>query len=60
MQKDAQGLPECLSVTFLQVKPRRGDALLFWSVHFNGTIDAHALHGGCPVVQVSHGGLMSG
>ncbi len=35
----------------LQVKPRIGDALLFWSVHHNGTIDKHALHGACPVVK---------
>lgn len=33
-----------------QVKPRRGDALLFWNTHVNGTIDKHSLHGGCPVV----------
>ena len=33
----------------LQVKPRQGDALLFWNVHPNGTIDRHSLHGGCPV-----------
>ncbi|GAB4815585.1 hypothetical protein N2152v2_002631 [Parachlorella kessleri] len=39
------------SASCREVKPRRGDALLFWSVHFNGTIDAHALHGGCPVVK---------
>ena len=35
--------------TALQVKPRQGDALLFWNVHPNGTIDKHSLHGGCPV-----------
>lgn len=32
-----------------QYKPRKGDALLFWSLHVNGTFDKHALHGGCPV-----------
>lgn len=31
------------------MKPRQGDALLFWNVHPNGTIDKHSLHGGCPV-----------
>uniref|UniRef100_A0A061R8P5 procollagen-proline 4-dioxygenase n=1 Tax=Tetraselmis sp. GSL018 TaxID=582737 RepID=A0A061R8P5_9CHLO len=32
-------------------KPRKGDALLFYSLHPNGTIDRHSLHGGCPVVR---------
>ena len=36
----------------VQYKPRQGDALLFWSMHPNGTFDKHALHGGCPVVSV--------
>lgn len=35
----------------LRYKPRQGDALLFWSMHPNGTFDKHALHGGCPVVS---------
>ena len=35
----------------LAVKPRKGDALLFYSAHPNGTADAQALHGGCPVVR---------
>ncbi|CAK0751918.1 hypothetical protein CVIRNUC_002105 [Coccomyxa viridis] len=34
-----------------QYKPRRGDALMFYSMHPNGTFDKHALHGGCPVVK---------
>eukprot|EP00884_Botryococcus_braunii_P006138 jgi/Botrbrau1/15525/Bobra.0123s0001.1 len=32
-------------------KPRLGDAVLFYSMHPNGTFDKHALHGGCPVVK---------
>ena len=32
-----------------QYRPRKGDALLFYSMHPNGTFDKHALHGGCPV-----------
>ena len=32
-----------------QYQPRKGDALLFWSMHPNGTMDKHSLHGGCPV-----------
>ncbi|KAL4446852.1 hypothetical protein ABPG77_008096 [Micractinium sp. CCAP 211/92] len=37
--------------TGIKVKPRQGDALLFWSVSPNGTVDKHSLHGGCPVVS---------
>jgi len=33
----------------VQYQPRKGDALLFFSMHPNGTFDKHALHGGCPV-----------
>ena len=33
----------------LHVKPRRGDALLFWSTSLNGHEDEASLHGGCPV-----------
>ena len=28
-----------------------GDALLFWSARTDGSLDKHALHGGCPVVK---------
>ncbi|CAM6095079.1 unnamed protein product [Calypogeia fissa] len=35
----------------LKVKPRQGDALLFYSIHPNGTFDAAALHGSCPVTK---------
>lgn len=35
----------------LRVAPRAGDALLFWNVHPNATLDKRALHGGCPVVR---------
>ncbi|KXZ56830.1 hypothetical protein GPECTOR_1g749 [Gonium pectorale] len=31
-------------------KPRAGDAVLFWSVLPDGTIDPRSLHGSCPVV----------
>ncbi|BBN11699.1 prolyl 4-hydroxylase [Marchantia polymorpha subsp. ruderalis] len=34
----------------LRVKPKQGDALLFYSMFPNGTFDAAALHGSCPVV----------
>ncbi|XP_075474143.1 putative prolyl 4-hydroxylase 10 [Primulina tabacum] len=35
----------------LSVKPRRGDALLFWSMTPDGTFDQSSLHGGCPVIK---------
>ncbi len=31
--------------------PRQGDAVLFWDVKPDLTIDPHSLHGGCPVVK---------
>lgn len=41
----------CLTLVFplAQYKPRMGDALMFYSMHPNGTFDKHALHGGCAV-----------
>jgi len=54
-QAKAGRLTAALSATplecYLQYKPRSGDALLFWSIHPNGTFDKHALHGGCPVTK---------
>jgi len=35
----------------LAVKPRKGDALFFRSLHHNGTSDAMSSHAGCPVVK---------
>ncbi|KAF3785431.1 putative prolyl 4-hydroxylase 9 [Nymphaea thermarum] len=35
----------------LKVKPRQGDALLFYSLFPNGTIDVTSLHGSCPVIK---------
>ncbi len=32
-------------------KPRAGDALLFYSMYPNNTLDRHSLHGGCPVIR---------
>lgn len=40
-----------MHVCSLQYKPRKGDALMFYSMQPNGTFDKHALHGGCPVVK---------
>jgi len=33
------------------VKAKRGDALLFYSLHPDGSADSAALHTGCPVIQ---------
>ncbi|XP_078437005.1 putative prolyl 4-hydroxylase 6 [Wolffia australiana] len=33
------------------VKPRKGDALLFFSLYPNATIDKFSLHGSCPVIE---------
>lgn len=33
------------------VKPKKGDALLFYSLHLDGTTDEHSLHAGCPVIK---------
>ncbi|CAN6482118.1 unnamed protein product [Victoria cruziana] len=37
--------------TGLKVKPKQGDALLFYSLFPNGTIDVTSLHGSCPVIK---------
>ena len=33
------------------VKPKKGDAILFYSQHADGTTDLMSLHGGCPVIE---------
>ncbi|GKV39089.1 hypothetical protein SLEP1_g46904 [Rubroshorea leprosula] len=35
----------------IAVKPRRGDALLFFSLHPNAVPDPSSLHAGCPVIK---------
>ncbi|XP_022752778.1 probable prolyl 4-hydroxylase 3 [Durio zibethinus] len=35
----------------LAVKPKMGDALLFWSMRPDVTLDPSSLHGGCPVIM---------
>lgn len=35
----------------LSVKPKRGDALLFWSMKPDATLDPSSLHGGCSVIK---------
>eukprot|EP00850_Spirogloea_muscicola_P010844 SM000065S20193 [mRNA] locus=s65:212497:213824:- [translate_table: standard] len=35
------------------VRPRRGDALLFWSLRPDATLEPKSLHAGCPVIKGS-------
>ncbi|CAI9763521.1 unnamed protein product [Fraxinus pennsylvanica] len=35
----------------LSVKPKMGDALLFWSMNPDATLDPSSLHGGCHVIK---------
>ena len=44
------GLSECAG-RGVAVKPRKGDALLFWSLDPSGKIDEASTHAGCPVVR---------
>lgn len=34
-----------------KVKPRKGDAVLFYNLYPDGTLDQQAMHGGCPVIS---------
>eukprot|EP01018_Ginkgo_biloba_P017841 Gb_02141 [translate_table: standard] len=43
-------LSECAKSGF-SVRPRMGDALLFWSMRPDASLDPSSLHGGCPVIQ---------
>ncbi|KAK4261717.1 hypothetical protein QN277_004675 [Acacia crassicarpa] len=35
----------------LSIKPKQGDALLFWSMRPDASLDPSSLHGGCPVIK---------
>lgn len=35
----------------LSVKPKMGNALLFWSTRPDASLDPSSLHGGCPVIR---------
>ena len=41
----------CFFVFCLSVKPRKGDALLFFNLHPDAIPDPLSLHGGCPVIE---------
>ncbi|XP_051149962.1 probable prolyl 4-hydroxylase 3 [Andrographis paniculata] len=43
-------LSECAK-NGLSVKPQRGDALLFWSLSPEATVDPSSAHGSCPVIK---------
>eukprot|EP00887_Chlorella_sp_A99_P007247 scaffold2.g7247.t1 len=49
-QTKAAGFSEC-AMQGLAVRPRKGDAVAFWSLRTDGRLDAGALHGGCPVIR---------
>lgn len=44
------GWSECARAGFA-VKPRKGDALMFYSLHPDGSKDLASLHGSCPVIK---------
>ncbi|GLJ21423.1 hypothetical protein SUGI_0394510 [Cryptomeria japonica] len=43
-------LSECAKAG-VSVRPRMGDALLFWSMKPDASLDPSSLHAGCPVIQ---------
>ncbi|GJN22976.1 hypothetical protein PR202_gb10587 [Eleusine coracana subsp. coracana] len=56
--KSRPGSPFCIVIVFNKVvlsppavKPRKGDALLFFGLHLNATTDPSSLHGSCPVIE---------
>eukprot|EP00245_Coleochaete_scutata_P012934 TRINITY_DN5118_c0_g1_i1.p1 TRINITY_DN5118_c0_g1~~TRINITY_DN5118_c0_g1_i1.p1 ORF type:complete len:273 (+),score=58.17 TRINITY_DN5118_c0_g1_i1:96-914(+) len=48
-REDLDQLSECAKAG-VSVRPKRGDALLFWSLTPEAKLDPKALHGGCPVI----------
>ena len=48
-QTKEDGFSEC-AMQGLAVKPKKGDAVLFWSIRPDGTFDPASLHGSCPVI----------
>ncbi|KAJ1293143.1 hypothetical protein BS78_01G045400 [Paspalum vaginatum] len=39
------------SLLHVEMKPKKGDALLCFSLHVNATTDTCSLHGSCPVIE---------
>ncbi|XP_059452062.1 probable prolyl 4-hydroxylase 7 [Corylus avellana] len=49
-QSKEDGWSECAQKGYA-VKPSKGDALLFFSLHPDATTDTNSLHGSCPVIE---------
>lgn len=49
-QPKDDSLSECAKNGYA-VKPEKGDALLFFSLHPDATTDTNSLHGSCPVIE---------
>ncbi|KAG6398280.1 hypothetical protein SASPL_139735 [Salvia splendens] len=49
-QQKGEDLSDCAKQGY-SVKPRKGDALLFFSLHPDATTDNTSLHGSCPVIE---------
>ncbi|KAE9604945.1 putative procollagen-proline 4-dioxygenase [Lupinus albus] len=50
LQLKDESLSECAKMGYA-VKPIKGDALLFFSLRPNATVDIKSLHGSCPVIE---------
>lgn len=48
--RPAGDLSSCSPDDF-KVKPRQGDAILFWNLNHDLTVNPRSLHGACPVVK---------
>lgn len=44
-------MPACASSHVLSIRPKRGNAILFYNQHPDGTLAFESEHGGCPVVS---------
>jgi hypothetical protein len=52
-QPPVAGAGQCAAKGTMAVVPHRGDALLFWDMHPNGTeVDRASLHASCPTLKV--------
>ncbi len=49
-QTTAAGFSEC-AMKSLAVRPKKGDAVLFWSLRTDGSLDRGSMHGSCPVLK---------
>ena len=45
----------CRDPRMLSIKPKKAEAILFYSQLPDGRADRSALHGGCPVIHVRRG-----